>query len=451
MEISKKPWPILSVCGFKSRIDTSPDFQRPAVWSVSQKHLLVDTILLGYDIPKLYWRKISKSPEKYEVVDGQQRLRAIFEFQAGEFGLAKDADDIDGIVVKAMHYADLPEDLRLQFDNYPLDVIVLSDTSEDEVREMFLRLQNGTTLKAQEKRNAMPGNMRAFVKDLAQHPFFSRCGFANTRFTHDLVAAQMTAIELNGGPCHIRNSNLNAMYEAQADFDAAGPKARKIRRVLDYLAQAFTEKTPELERYSVISLYALVSHCLEKYAMQGRQDGLRKWFIEFETTRRGQDDLPADKCDPELLAYRERTSHSTDAEDSIQWRHGLSLRKFFEAVPDIEPKDEQRLFSHEQRLAIFRRDGGTCQLRLRCDGMKCEWEAWEADHRMPWAQGGKTTVENGQVACPACNASKGGAPSHAALDERQDTGKLNSGDALRINGPAVKSPRRQRRKALCPS
>ena len=408
MEISKKPWPILSVCGFKNRIDTNPDFQRPAVWSLGQKQLLVDTILRDYDIPKLYWRKISKSPEKYEVVDGQQRLRTIFEFHSGGFNLAKDADDIDGVVVSKMHYADLPEDLRLQFDNYPLDVIVLSDTSEDEVREMFLRLQNGTTLKAQEKRNAMPGKMRTFIKDLAKHPFFSRVGFADTRFTYDLVAAQMTAIELNGGPCHVRNSNLNAMYEAQLDFDAAGTKARKIRRVLEYLAQVFTEKTPELERYSVISLYALVSHCLEQYAMQGRQDALRNWFLQFEGSRAAQEDLPADKADRELLAYKERTSHSTDAEDSIEWRHEFLLRKFFEAVPDIEQKDNQRLFSHEQRLAIFRRDGCICHVRLKCQGAKCEWDAWQADHKTPWSQGGKTTVENGQVACPECNAAKGG-------------------------------------------
>ena len=221
MEINKKPRSLLSVCGYKNRIDTNPDFQRPAVWSLGQKQLLIDTILRGYDIPKLYWRKLVKTPEQYEVVDGQQRLRAIFEFHGGEFSLAKDADDIDGIVVAKMHYEDLSEELRHRFDNYDLDVIVLTDTSEDEVREMFLRLQNGTSLKAQEKRNAMPGKMRTFIKDLAQHPFFSRCNFANTRFTHDLVAAQMTAIELNGGPCHVRNSNLNAMYEAQLDFDAA--------------------------------------------------------------------------------------------------------------------------------------------------------------------------------------------------------------------------------------
>ena len=408
MEISKKPRSLLSVCGYKNRIDTNPDFQRPAVWSLGQKQLLIDTILRGYDIPKLYWRKLGKTPEQYEVVDGQQRLRTIFEFHAGEFNLAKDADDIDGIVVARMHYEDLPEELRHRFDNYDLDVIVLTDTIEDEVREMFLRLQNGTSLKAQEKRNAMPGKMRTFVKDLAQHPFFSRCNFANTRFTHDLVAAQMTAIELNGGPCHVRNSNLNAMYEAQVDFDSTSPKARKVRRVLEFLAQAFTEKTPELERYSVLSLYTLVSHCLEKYVIQGRQDALRTWFIEFETSRASQELLPVDRADPEIMAYKERTSHSTDAQDSIQWRHDFLLRKFFEATPDIETKDNQRLFSHEQRLAIFRRDKCFCQLRLKCNGVKCEWDAWEADHKIPWSQGGKTTVENGQVACPSCNSSKGG-------------------------------------------
>lgn len=404
---SKKPWPILSVCGFQNRIDTNPDFQRPAVWSIGQKQLLVDTILRGYDIPKLYWRKVSKTPEKYEVVDGQQRLRAIFEFHAGKFQLAKHADDIDGVVVATMHYADLPEDLRLRFDNYDLDVIVLTDTSEDEVREMFLRLQNGTSLKAQENRNAMPGKMRTFIKDLAKHPFFSRCQFSNARFTYDLVCAQITGIELNGGPCHVRNSNLNAMYETQQDFDSTSPKARKVWRLLEFLAQAFSEKTPELQRFSVLSLYTLVFHCLEKYAMQGRQDALREWFIKFETDRTAQEGLPTDVADPELLAYKERTSHSTDAQDSILWRHNFLLRKFFEVVPDIELKDNQRLFSREQRLAIFRRDASICQLRLKCQGVKCEWDAWEADHIVAWAIGGKTTVENCQVACPQCNSCKG--------------------------------------------
>jgi hypothetical protein len=84
------------------------------------------------------------------------------------------------------------------------------------------------------------------------------------------------------------------MYEEQVDFEPTGPKARKIRRVIEYLAQAFTEKTPELERFSVISLYALVSHCMETYVMQGRLNALREWFIAFEGARPAKDPLPED-------------------------------------------------------------------------------------------------------------------------------------------------------------
>ena len=40
MEVNKKPWPIATVCGTKDRVDTNPDFQRPAVWSRPQKQLL---------------------------------------------------------------------------------------------------------------------------------------------------------------------------------------------------------------------------------------------------------------------------------------------------------------------------------------------------------------------------------------------------------------------------
>ena len=407
MDISKKPWPILSVCGIKARIDTNPDFQRPPVWSRGQKQLLIDTILRGYDIPKLYWRKTGAAPDRYDVVDGQQRLRAIFEYQAGEFGLPKDSEQIDGLDVAKLKYVDLPDDLRLRFDTYSLDVIVLSETDEEEVREMFLRLQNGTTLKAQEKRNAMAGEMRRFIKDLAAHTLFEKCGFGNSRFTFDLLAAQMTALELNGGPCNIKNANLNAMYREQEDWDVSSPKAKKVKRVLDYLAQSFPEKTPELERFSVVSLYSLVSHCLERYVMQGRHDALRSWFLEFEADRMKQEALPEDERDPEFLSYKERTSHSTDSEDSLEWRQDFLLRKFFEAVPDIALRDDQRLFSREQRLAIFRRDKGLCQVKVKCSGTKCEWDAWEADHVVAWSNGGRTLVENGQIACLPCNSSKG--------------------------------------------
>ena len=406
MELNKKPWPVLTVCSLKERIDPTPDYQRPAVWSRAQKQLLIDTMLRGYDIPKFYWRKIGSKPDSYEVIDGQQRLRTIWEFQQCEFPLARDSDAVEGIDIAKEFYKDLADDLRIRFDTYSLDVVVIDDADEEEVRELFLRLQNGTTLKAQEKRNAMTGAMRDFVKELAKHPFFESCAFDNTRFVHDLIAAQMTLLEIEGGPTNIKNADLNRMYRHKNDFASHNAKTSKVRRTLNYLKSMFPTKTPELERYSVISLFVLVSHLLERYVVTGREPEIASWFIDFESFRREQSALPIDESDREIVIYQERTSHSTDSADSLQWRHDFLLRKLLECMPSLQLKDDQRIFTHDQRLAIYRRDGGKCRVMIHCNGEKCEWDHWEADHIVPWSKGGRTTVENGQVACARCNSAK---------------------------------------------
>jgi sRNA-binding carbon storage regulator CsrA len=81
----------------------------------------------------------------------------------------------------------------------PREMPVHRQKVHEEVRRMFLRLQNGTTLKVQKKRNAYSGKMREFVKSLAQHLFFQKVGFTNSRYTHDLVAYHGRGNGSNGG------------------------------------------------------------------------------------------------------------------------------------------------------------------------------------------------------------------------------------------------------------
>jgi hypothetical protein len=406
MELSKKALALPTVFGIKDRVDTQPDYQRPAVWSINQKRLLIDTILRKYDIPKMYWRKTGKSPDTYEVVDGQQRLRAIWDFMSDAYHLGKDADPINGFNLKNLNYSTLPLDLRDVFDQYNLDIMIMLDTDEEEVREMFLRLQNGSTLKAQERRNAMSGAMRDFIKQISTHSFFSSCRHENVRYIYDSIAAQMTKIELAGQPCNIKNADINKMYNENKNFDSKGVKAKKIIKVLDFLYKCFPTKTPELEWYSVISLYMIASSLMEKYVLTTIESKIFQWFIDFESYRREEVKKDTENCDPEILIYNDFTGHSTDALESLKSRYEYLLRKLLEYIPDLQLKDNNRLFAHEQRLAIFRRDNGICQLKIKCDGIKCEWDNWEADHKEPWAHGGLTTVNNGQVACPECNKAK---------------------------------------------
>jgi 5-methylcytosine-specific restriction endonuclease McrA len=76
--------------------------------------------------------------------------------------------------------------------------------------------------------------------------------------------------------------------------------------------------------------------------------------------------------------------------------------------PKLSRKDNVRGFTHQQKLSVFRRDKGVCQVRIKCKGVKVAWDDWHCDHKKPWSKGGKTNVENGQVACTPCNLSKGG-------------------------------------------
>lgn len=407
MKPAVKPWPLKTTHGIKDRINTNPDYQRPAVWSESQKQLLIDTILRDYDIPKLYWRKVSSKPDKYDVVDGQQRLRAIWGFFEGEFTLPQDADPINNEVIAGLRYEQLPDELRMNFDIYPLDVVILEQTDEDEVKEMFLRLQNGTTLKAQEKRNAYPGKMRDFIHKLANHPIFTKVNFKNSRFTYDLIVAQMTCLEIAGQPVNIKNADLNKVYQENKNFDEKSEIAKAVNKNLNLLNEIFKEKTPELNRYSIISIYCVLNELQNQYIFNEIKEKFFDWFIEFESERRLNDDKPEDQADPEWLIYKDKISHSTDGSDSIRWRMEFMLRSILEKYPDLSRKDNQRNFTHIQKLAVFRRDKGLCQLKIKCSGEKLTWDNWECDHIKPWSKGGKTTVENGQVACPACNLAKG--------------------------------------------
>jgi hypothetical protein len=407
MQSNKKPWPLKTLHGIRERINTNPDFQRPLVWGTSQKQLLIDTILRDYDIPKLYWRKVASKPDKYDVVDGQQRLRAIWDFFDGKFKLPKDSDDIDGMKIANLQYSELPDELRMKLDVYPLDVVIMQETDEEEVREMFLRLQNGTTLKAQEKRNAYPGKMRDFVKQVAAHLFFSKVGFADSRYTYDHVAAQMICLEMGGEPVNVKNADLNRMYDNNQDFDSKSAIAKAILRNLSILNDVFTDKTPELERYNVISLYCVIAELLRNYVINDIQPHLFNWFVEFELKRREEESKPEDSADPEWISYKDKISHSTDSADSIKARMEFMLRNLFEIHPQIRRKDNQRDFTYIQKLTVFRRDKGACQLRIKCNGQKVTWDDWHCDHKIPWSKGGPSTVENGQVSCSNCNLSKG--------------------------------------------
>src|SRR5947209_7048188 len=141
-----------------------PEWQRDEVWPEEKKQLLIDSVLRGWKLPKFYLNRTSETPEEFEVVDGQQRLMAIFEFFEGSLSLSAESARTFG----GARYPDLPDDTVDRFDDYEIEYDVITDATEKELKEFFQRLQGGLQLTASEKLNSVHRNPTEFVRSLAK-------------------------------------------------------------------------------------------------------------------------------------------------------------------------------------------------------------------------------------------------------------------------------------------
>jgi hypothetical protein len=142
-------------------------YQRKLVWTQEEKQSLIDSILNDYPIPLiLFAEKTTNGTSFYEIIDGMQRLNAIFGFVEHEFGSGQKYFDIDQFA-RAKQAAEsgafeiLKEVSLLEaascadFLDYQLAVTIFPSVSDSQVTEVFGRINSGgQQLSWQEKRQA---------------------------------------------------------------------------------------------------------------------------------------------------------------------------------------------------------------------------------------------------------------------------------------------------------
>lgn len=270
------------------RINTDAEYQRGTVWSDPQQQLLIDSILRGFDLPKIFLRKLPEGSEKlFDVVDGVQRLTSIWRFFADQYPLPRSYayPDLDPVGGKC--WSQLPQDARDRLEFAKITITELETEDDDDIRELFQRLQKGEPLNAAERRNAISGQVRDFiVETLSSHPLWPNTGLSDKRFAWHEMAAICLALVRANGPTGLKGPDLLALYE-DSSFD---PQASDAIRTIEYLTRLYDVASIESgtirTRWGIVDLLLSLMQLDEDSVPAPSPETVMAFFKEFEIERR---------------------------------------------------------------------------------------------------------------------------------------------------------------------
>jgi uncharacterized protein with ParB-like and HNH nuclease domain len=219
MKIRSAIWTIKRLISQKHNIDPKPQYQRTSVWSPTKKKLLIDSILRGYDIPKFY---INETPQsrtyKWEVTDGQQRMRAIWEYidKDQQVNYPLNDTEIDGVNLKGLKFEDLQlhhKRLLNRFLNFRLHFSIIKESTPEEIRSLFARLQMGDRLNPAELRHAIASNIGTVIFALSEnHSFFKECKIPIGRYKHQDYLDHIFTLAHFGPTKNLKAVDMKALY-----------------------------------------------------------------------------------------------------------------------------------------------------------------------------------------------------------------------------------------------
>lgn len=408
------------------------EYQRGQVWTQAQQKKLIDSVMRGYPLPVFYLHHIRRGVANYrrddfQIIDGQQRIVALRAFHQGAYALFDPIHDNDKarfprFIQKidcpwgGKQFADFTDDLRQQFLETMLPIAKITSDNEDEVRDLFVRLQAGFPLNAQEKRDAYPGQFADFVLHLGGkpqvdkypgHAFFTdvlRMKPRQDRGKARQLAAQIAMLFLERrlrGRQAFTDINAKAIddyYYSNIDFDADTADCRRLREILNEATETLRmRKGPKVQGHQAIHLVLLLDSLWDDYTRSWR-DKLVEAVDEFSgALARANRTKDSDEPSEYWLRYGQWTRTNSDRGERIGFRHEFYSRTML-ALLSPQGKDPKRAFGLLEREVIWYRDR-KCQI---C-AADVAWDEAEIHHVQEHADGGPTVVENGALVHSHCH------------------------------------------------
>lgn len=177
-EINREKLPrLIESLRLSDYVERRSSYQRRGRWTATMKSRLIESFILNIPVPSLILYK--QNSQRYEVLDGQQRISAIQEFYSNKL-------ELTGLEIlpefNGHTYKKLPQKIRATIDRRSISsVAILAElTSNSEAakflkQKAFERLNTGRVeFSQQEVRNCLyGGQFNELLLKLARHPIFA--------------------------------------------------------------------------------------------------------------------------------------------------------------------------------------------------------------------------------------------------------------------------------------
>ena len=400
-----------------SMLIVNPEYQRAAVWSENQQKKLIDSVMRGYPLPLIYLHHKKRviagmQNEGLEIIDGQQRINALYKFGESALKLYDPVKDdkaarFPNFVKDApcpwarCDYLGLTDELKNRFLNTEIFIVKVTTDVEDEARDLFIRLQAGLPLNAQEKRDAWPGGFTELVlkfggkHEIARYPghdFFRRIIKKNSTDRGEVrqLCAQICMLfferAAQGNWIDIGTQPIDDYYYRNLGFDINSPLVSRLSKVLDLAVQLFASQTsPKLKSHEAIHIVLLLDSLLDDYS--------KGWYTNFiqayDSFKAKAASGKKEREGEYWFEYGSLTQTQSSEARTIQRRHAFFVKKIFHELKPVL-LDQTRIFGEVEREIVYYRDGKRCAVCK--EGIR--WPDLEIHHVEEHQIGGLTEIDN---------------------------------------------------------
>lgn len=273
--------------------------QRGHCWDKDRKSLLIHSILAGYPIPAFFAAKSQddNGSAVYDMLDGKQRSNALVSFLSDDFALTNvpevSYEDAEGnavcIDVNGMSFSELPECLQDAISDYSLTVYYFDGITEDEISELFWRLNNGKPLTAIEL-TRVKTKSKAAIQALAKHQLFTTMltESALSKFAQEEIILKALALIYTSKPS-LDTKYIRAMCES---MDVSAAQIGELNAIFDAMLNHIAT-LKEQGKKSLLKTITTRTHFLSccyiqhKANKDGREGNVMPWMTSFFSSSAG--------------------------------------------------------------------------------------------------------------------------------------------------------------------